>query len=1022
MPSPFRMLLEKVMGPVKAVKSIYNANAASLYLLLGKSEKALSLTDPAQNTFLRGTVWKGTSARLYNNAAKAHFLLGHYQKAIDQFESARKIYQGKNKDLNIALCEVNIAQAHFELGHYKEALDLYVSAREIFERKGHKDYTANIDKEMAAVYSRLGRIEEAVRLNRSAREALSRKAAWQAETAHCDIELARIYSGNGENEKAVEWYLSARSIFEESDMYYDIAKCDVNVALEYLALGQNELALESLQSARKLFTRLKKRLETAECDHNLAKVHFQFSEYDKALELLHSSRQVFIEDALPEKAAVSDMEIARIHAQLGNYEKALELNRSAREVLENSKSKDFMRDAVSADILSCDFNIANIHYRLGEYEKALERYDAIRVDLEERGLKDETLNCDLNRACVYLFLNQHQQALELLQSVRKAYEEKGLSTDVAVCDLNMAAVHMLSREYKKALTIFKKVSASDDPNLKAKALFGIGNIHWRQKNIELAKSYCALAIEEIETMRESTLQDDLRTSFLGTVFDFYYLLVEICLENNDFKTAFEYVELLKSRSLAEMLVNRDLLPRNATEDERLKYKELRSRIRNCSSRLSAAKHPIRKLALSEQMTRLEQEYNKIVALLKQKDSSFDPDHKARFSHAEIKNLAADFETAIVELFPMDDKLAVFIIRDDHEIDECSMTIDGFDRFRLDDMVKGLLERYEAYKESSGPSKSKAKQAWEAYLEQILEEIHSEVFSRIRPRLSNTNSLTFIPYGGFHFLPLHAMFSQNGGSRHYVIDDYLVTYAPSAKVLKICAERSRPNRDAVVLAHADPKMNESPLRFAQNEMNAIRGLFPKSIVIEGATKSDIIYGGMTANIFHYTGHAHRRALILQDEDNPEKKKEYLLEDIFESLSLPEAYLVTLSACETGMITPKGVDEHFGISSGLLNAGAPTVISSLWSVSDISTSLLMRKMYELISTGKGKAESLREAQLWLKDPDKSGEHAEMFENIQNQYNLVDQQRGFVVSWDDWEEFLPNDLYSPFHWAAFVCTGGM
>lgn len=70
----------------------------------------------------------------------------------------------------------------------------------------------------------------------------------------------------------------------------------------------------------------------------------------------------------------------------------------------------------------------------------------------------------------------------------------------------------------------------------------------------------------------------------------------------------------------------------------------------------------------------------------------------------------------------------------------------------------------------------------------------------------------------------------------------------------------------------------------------------------------------------------------------------------------------------MITPKGVDEHFGVLSRLLNAGAATVISYLWSVADISTSLLMRKMYELISRGEGKPESLREAQLWLKDLDK------------------------------------------------------
>jgi CHAT domain-containing protein len=315
---------------------------------------------------------------------------------------------------------------------------------------------------------------------------------------------------------------------------------------------------------------------------------------------------------------------------------------------------------------------------------------------------------------------------------------------------------------------------------------------------------------------------------------------------------------------------------------------------------------------------------------------------------------------------------------------------------------------------------KAKQAWEGYLEEILEELYHKLFLRIQPRIADTNKITFIPYAGLHFLPLHAMFAKNNGRKHYVIDDYLVTYAPSAKVLKLCMERPRKNQAKMVLAHANPQMNNNSLRFSQNEISAINELLAESQIVNKATKSDIINSGKMANILHYTGHAHRRALILHNEKDLEIREEYWLEDIFESLYLPEAYLVTLSACETGMILPKGVDEHFGISSGLMNAGAATVISSLWSVSDVSTSLLMRKMYELINKGRGKAEALREAQLWLKDPDKSKEHNEMFKSNGNKKILYDQHRGFAVDSADWEELLPDDLYRPYHWAGFFCSG--
>ena len=265
-----------------------------------------------------------------------------------------------------------------------------------------------------------------------------------------------------------------------------------------------------------------------------------------------------------------------------------------------------------------------------------------------------------------------------------------------------------------------------------------------------------------------------------------------------------------------------------------------------------------------------------------------------------------------------------------------------------------------------------------------------------------------------------MFTKNNGRKHYVIDDYLVTYAPSVKVLKLCMERSRKNQGKIVLAHSNPKMNNSSLKFSQNEINSINDLFTHSQKINKATKSDIMDSGKMANILHYAGHAHSRALVLHNEKNLDIMEEYWLEDIFENLYLPEAYLVTLSACETGMILPKGVDEHFGLSSGLMNAGAATVISSLWSVSDISTCFLMRKMYELINEGTGKAEALREAQLWLKNPDNRQEHNEMFKNYGKTEKLYNQNRGFAVQSVDWEEALPDDFHRPYHWGGFICSG--
>ena len=138
-------------------------------------------------------------------------------------------------------------------------------------------------------------------------------------------------------------------------------------------------------------------------------------------------------------------------------------------------------------------------------------------------------------------------------------------------------------------------------------------------------------------------------------------MVEICLQLDDFQKAFKYVERLKSRSLAEMLANRDLLPQNATRDERQEYKQLRSKLRSCANLLNKVKNPARIQALTEELKQLEKEYEQIVVRLRAKDSSFDPDQKTTVSYSDIKSLIADDETAIIEFFPMDDRIVAFVI-------------------------------------------------------------------------------------------------------------------------------------------------------------------------------------------------------------------------------------------------------------------------------------------------------------------------------------------------------------------------
>jgi len=74
----------------------------------------------------------------------------------------------------------------------------------------------------------------------------------------------------------------------------------------------------------------------------------------------------------------------------------------------------------------------------------------------------------------------------------------------------------------------------------------------------------------------------------------------------------------------------------------------------------------------------------------------------------------------------------------------------------------------------------------------------------------------------------------------------------------------------------------------------------------------------------------------------------------------ASLVTLSACDTG-IGPVSEEGVANIVNAFIEAGAQSVVSTLWELEDRSTARLMIDFYRHIGRNEGKADSLRQAQL-------------------------------------------------------------
>jgi len=142
----------------------------------------------------------------------------------------------------------------------------------------------------------------------------------------------------------------------------------------------------------------------------------------------------------------------------------------------------------------------------------------------------------------------------------------------------------------------------------------------------------------------------------------------------------------------------------------------------------------------------------------------------------------------------------------------------------------------------------------------------------------------------------------------------------------------------------------------------------------------------------------------------------LGNLFErDFNLNQCRLVVLSACETGLIDFQNTsDEYIGLPSGFLYAGSSSVVCSLWTVNDLSTSFLMIKFIQNLKNIENISVpvALNQAQNWLRNVTKE--------------DLQEWVRTSNLSLDGTQKRqlrrmkLEKPFQSPFYWAAFTAVG--
>lgn len=276
----------------------------------------------------------------------------------------------------------------------------------------------------------------------------------------------------------------------------------------------------------------------------------------------------------------------------------------------------------------------------------------------------------------------------------------------------------------------------------------------------------------------------------------------------------------------------------------------------------------------------------------------------------------------------------------------------------------------------------------------------------------------VPHRGLHALPLHA-FPVEGSA--VLLERFEMNYAPSAFVLHRCRklERSR-GGDALVLGGEDTGTTlDMPFAGAERRavVSKLRNRWPIAEEVSIETRDSRI---AACGLMHFCGH------INFTPSNPSasglrcRGGDVALGELLACARIPACKMVILSGCESGLAVPDNVDDYGNFAVGFLCAGAQCVVSTLWSIPDLPSALLMGRFYDLWLGGEPPATALRGAQLWLRQlqgAELETAVKELTDHLEDR-ELAEACRSAAMEYT--ASLGEQPFASPVYWAAYTCSG--
>jgi CHAT domain-containing protein len=296
-------------------------------------------------------------------------------------------------------------------------------------------------------------------------------------------------------------------------------------------------------------------------------------------------------------------------------------------------------------------------------------------------------------------------------------------------------------------------------------------------------------------------------------------------------------------------------------------------------------------------------------------------------------------TALLSLFMTPNRVLLFLLRAGWHVPRVVEV--ELDQTDWDDLLERFFREIHRYDRSL-----RRGETWESALRPLLEEAQGY--------LKGVERLVLAPAGYGHLLPWSVLSERAGLRTSKGLPLPLVTL-PAQGVLPRLRRRSQ-IRTGTALVVGNPT---GDLPYAEEEAKLVAQHFGTHPLIgAAATKDTVLTRLAEASPVHLATHA------FFDPRDPLKSGIILADGILTAREVLEhrmhTDLVVLSACESGSAVPLGGEELAGLGQAFFQAGAQSLLISLWRVSDPATATLMQSFYAARQTGADKALALRQAQ--------------------------------------------------------------